>query len=423
MPSEPRPWVARLASGAVIAAAAVAVRALAAGLIAWKPPFPPHYFNDAALFDTAGWQAAQAMLGAGPWPEFDVSRRGFQTFIGLVYLAFGRHPIVVQLLFCLLGGLAAWLLVRIGRELSDENGAAAAGWLFALWPSAVFYGGQLMKDPAVIPCLWLGLAGLVCRGRTWLRAGAAGAVLATLVRPSAGAPLLALFALRGLLTLPRRWAVALILGVALAVPGGYHAREGWLPTEFQDASRFPLELSRWRYFRFAGEVKNGGRIPESRLFEGRWMRSWKDLAVFAPEAAFHAALMPLPGLYPMEGKRGRQAAAAENVGWLVFAVLAAFGLWRSRGRLDRRWAVLGVFAAATLAGSALFDLDLGAMARHKLQYLPLLFLAAPLAFRTARGDYFGRMNSVFPSHATLPPCRSPKTSSSVATSGSPSLSS
>ena len=379
----PRPESVKWLPGApVMAAVAVLARAAAALLCAWKPPFPSYYFSDAIRFDAMGWQTAQAMRGLAPWPEFDVHRRGFQTFIGYIYLVVGHQPLAAQFLICILGGLAAWLLYRIGRELAGEKAGLAAGWAFALCPSAVFYGSQLLKDPVLLPSLWLSLAGLIIGGRRWTTAGLAGTALAIAIRPASGLVAAAIWGVRGLALLPRRGALAFGLAALLGAPAllgtGFVARVPSL-------SRLPEELAAYRKLQQFRDYDATRREIGTSLFPGMTLRSWSELAAFIPRGAVYTTLMPLPGLYPVGRNKGRIAAAGENVAWLAVLLIGALAALYDWRRLGRRGVGLIVFIAFSMALGGLFDLDLGASARHKLHFLPLFLVFAAAALSASAG--------------------------------------
>jgi hypothetical protein len=364
----------------VMTATAVLLRAAAAILCAWRPPFPSYYFNDAVRFDRMGWQAAQAMRGLAPWPEFDFSRRGFHLFLGAFYLVVGHRPLAAQLLVCLLGGLSAWLLYRLGRELAGEKAGLISGWIFALCPSAVFYGSQLLKDPIYLPAIWLSLVALLIGGTRWTTAGVIATAAAVVVRPASGLLMVPLWILRALEVFPRRWRLAsvAVLCVALASPTPARTAAGRLLAK---AAALPAAITSYRHISQHRDDDLGRKV-NTALFRGEKIESWPALAKFMPKATVYTALMPLPGFYPIDGNRGRAAAALENAGWLLTLLLAFALVWRQRRRLDRRALMLLAFTAMAAMAGGLLDLDLGASARHKLQYLPLFLpLAAALVAR------------------------------------------
>ena len=123
-----------------------------------------------------------------------------------------------------------------------------------------------------------------------------------------------------------------------------------------------------------------GREIETQFFPDADFRTWPELVAFVPKGAFYALFMPLPGLYPMNGKVGRILAAAENALLLALAVLAVLGLRRVRWT-PAAVALLATFLALA-AGAGLLEYDLGSAARHKLLTLSLLlpFAARALPF-------------------------------------------
>lgn len=116
------------------AAAALALAALAIGL------------RIATLVEVPiNWDAAQFVLGAG---DFDVTRHqphppGYPLYVAV---GAGFGPLVggaaraLSLLSALSGGLAVWLLYRLGREIASPAIGLAAAGLFTTSPLAWYYG-------------------------------------------------------------------------------------------------------------------------------------------------------------------------------------------------------------------------------------------------------------------------------------------
>lgn len=366
-----------LSSPAVPALAAFALRALVAWLDSAQTLFPSYYYNDARRFHLAGLQSLAGLRGDGPWPELDLSRRGFQTLIGSVYFVTGHDPFMAQLFLCALGGLSVWLLARLGERLVSRRAGLAAAWALAFWPSAVFHGAQLLKDNAVLPWIFAAILGALGTGLAAVM-GLAAAVMAGLMRPHVGILLLGFWAARRLPMFATRRVLAavLVLGVAGLFGAGSLVDRGAqvVPQEFASMRDFPAALTEFRVMRQRRENADGGRVVESHLFKDARFKDWGDVAAFVPKAGFYAAFMPLPGLFPLQGKLGRVLSAAENTLWLLAAALALLA-WKRRGLRSE-----DVFIAAYLGISCvvwgLFDLDLGAASRHKLQYMPLLLIYA-----------------------------------------------
>ena len=137
----------------------------------------------------------------------------------------------------------------------------------------------------------------------------------------------------------------------------------------------PRGLSEFRRWRLRYDRENSllfyKREISTQLFPDERMESWLEVLLFIPKASFHVLFMPLPGLYPLEGKLGRILASLENLGLLAIFVLALISAVRCD--LEPRRLGLLLFFALTTAASALLEFDLGGAGRHKLMYLPMLF--------------------------------------------------
>jgi hypothetical protein len=146
--------------------------------------------------------------------------------------------------------------------------------------------------------------------------------------------------------------------------------------EIRSAPITPHSLSGFRASR-REETQRLGRPVQTLILPAARLDSWLDVALFLPQGFFFAAFMPLPGLYPLDGNPGRVGAAVENVAALALALIGLWGAATAR-KDGARWTLLFSFSGLSLL-SAVTEIDLGSAARHKLQYLPLLFLFAAAA--------------------------------------------
>lgn len=121
--------------------------------------------------------------------------------------------------------------------------------------------------------------------------------------------------------------------------------------------------------RFAREKR--GRDIGTQIYPDAEFRSWADVALYLPKGLFHVLFMPLPGLFPTDGKLGRLAASWENAALLALCLAGLAGLARGPKTPTRLAPV--VFCTIMAAGAALLEFDLGSASRHKLLYLPMLF--------------------------------------------------
>lgn len=415
-------WIKRhplLAIGAL----AFFLRASCAVVTEYKPIFPAYYYTDANLI---GARAVQVMAniadGRSPQIPGTLSER-LQTLLTLeVYRASGTHTLPIKLLNAFLGALTvAALTWALSLAFSTEV-AWAAGLLVALWPSHIFYTSQNLKEAPADLLAYLALgAGLTAAtglGRTRSVAFAALAVCALLgagfyrsyVLLSLSLGLLFSFGLMALERKPRRgpilgaatvclslcaypWAAEKVLllfesgSVAslLTVSTGPMASTGSPTLIPQTNDEFdigtvnrptsPEGITATRHSRQFADRRwarqNAGREIGTQIYPSAEFKTWGDVLVYLPKGVFTVLFMPLPGLYPLEGKVGRYAASGENLVLLILASLAGVGFIREP-KTPARFGLLAFFCAMTI-GASLLEFDLGSAGRHKLLYLPMLF--------------------------------------------------
>ncbi len=389
--------------------AAFALRAGAAVLTEYKPLFPAYYYNDAVFIEGIAWDMAQTWRSGVMYRSpYSTAQRAHAAALALPYAVVGRRPFVNKLINVFLGSVSVVLLGLAFRSLVSDDAAFAAAALVAAWPSHVFYTSQNFKEsPALLfafgalalllPSLRLGAKPAPSR----VAAGAIFLAFAGLLRSYVLVVLASSLAIGAALACRKiagRKAAALTLAAALASLALYRGAEfavfrrlisvpDGLPQVIAPAAGPAVEQpgrapSPWtpagigrrraasQYSDRAYAVGMGREVgtqiePDARL------ETWLDLGLFLPRAAFQVLFMPLPGLYPMDGKLGRWLAAGENVALLLLAAIALPGLLRTRHGPPSA-AVLAFFLIM-LAGSALLEFDLGSSSRHKLLYLPMLF--------------------------------------------------
>ncbi len=412
-----------------IAALAFSLRAAAAVVTEFKPIFPAYYYTDAALIgqDAAdGLEAVEA--GHPPILVGPLSQRIHLLMTLDVYRLFGPRALPVKLLNAALGAAGIAALVAAFALVFPWPAAAAAGVALSFWPSHVFYTSQNLKESPTHALAFCGLAAALALGtkmdapprrRAALAAAAVFALICagffrSYVLLCASAALGAAFGAEALRRRSRTAAFAAATAAAAAVlflpasrglyaalqrPGDAsasisdeeRARPSLLPVTVSASNAgvvyrptSPEGLSGFRRTRQEADRSWAGyhmnREIGTQLFPDVTFHSWLDVLAFLPKGAFYVLFMPLPGLYPMDGKIGRIAAAAENLTLLGIALLAAAGL--ARGPLTAGRAALALYFAAMTAGAALLEFDLGSAGRHKLLYLPMLFpFAAEELFR------------------------------------------
>lgn len=388
-----------------VAAAAFALRAGAAVLTEVKPLFPEYYYADAAFAD----REARATLDAWARGErretlHSPAQKAHVFFTAALYRAAGRRPLAPKLANALAAALGIGAFGLLAGSLFGPPAGRTCAILLALWPSHAFYTAQNFKEGLVFGALMGAFLLLTPRdggspGRGAAEAAAGLALLSLLgflrsyamilaAASLAAAAAAALLRGRG----PRR-AAALALAACLTAPVLHRlARRAFLdvPVAAPETPLLPAagpadggatlspfsprgitEARRARQYsdRLYAESQNDREIG-TQLFPEARMDSWPDVLLFAPKAAFHVLFMPLPGLYPLDGKPGRVLAALENL--CLLAMCAAGAAAAARGGFDPRRAGLLLFFAAMTAASSLLESDLGSAGRHKLMYLPML---------------------------------------------------
>jgi hypothetical protein len=405
-----------------IAAAAFALRAGAAVLTEFKPIFPDYYYTDAVFVDHYARETVKTWeLGLPFHLSYAPPQRVHIWLTALVYHAFGAHQILAKLLNALAAAAGVGAFGLLAGRLFAPRAALAAAALMALWPSHVFYTSQNFKEgllcgimmgafllltpresakgprpyaEAAAGAVLLAALGFL-RSYVMLAGAAAFAAAAALAARSKSArragllaaaacllaPLLYKAGLNVLLNGPLRASVESRVSESVLIPKATSAQTGEVYRPL--SPRGITEFRRSRQYSDRQYAKELGHEIGTQIYPEERMDSWLDVLLFIPKSAFHVLFMPLPGLYPMDGKRGRMLAAAENL-----ILLAVFGLGAAaalRGVPEPRRLGLLLFFAAMTAGSSLLEFDLGSAGRHKLMFLPMLFpFAAEEALRRVR---------------------------------------
>jgi hypothetical protein len=406
-----------------VVAAAFVLRAGLAVVTETRPIFPDFYYTDARLADKYAWDLAESWrTGEAPKLGGSATQTAQGAALAALYRVFGRRPLAGKLLNAVLASLALlpfFFLLR--RPFGDKNAVLSCA-LIAFWPSHIFFTSQNFKEAPVMLLAYGALAGfLIAPGAALtgvagrLTAGFCCVILLSFLRTylalllsAAVAGAAALSLLRRAEDKRRRAAVWATLLTALLAPAAFRPVSRVV---FEDALRLsetarsealavvpvavhgeappvrplsPEGIAEFRRIHQSHDRQYAhyhvGREVGTQLFYGLQLRTWLDVALFLPKGMFYTLFMPLPLLYPIAGKLGRLASAAENTLLLALALLAAAGL----RRLDRRALAVGgmlLFFCLMAAGSGLLEFDLGSASRHKLLYMPLLFpLAAAAAF-------------------------------------------
>lgn len=393
---------------------ALAARLATCALTEWRPVFPAYFELDAAEHHAAASRmASDWSRGLPASPTMSPAKRTYEYALASLYYVFGPSQALARAANAVLASLAVIVLYRLAGAFLPAA-AAAFGLFLALWPSYVYVGASNTKASLV----FLAVAGAVSLYLGYLRAGG-GLRLAGFVLVVYGLALLKVhFVLvfcvglalgttlaAALSAFTRRHALALaavVLAGGLYRPVARAALQRWLPAalqvrahaeeEFDVLARpVPVELQQWadrpswtarlqalrdsrHYWSQRHSEKVAGRRIETQILPGYRFDGVGDVLLFLPRAAFHALFMPLPGLYPLDGKPGRWLAAFENAALLALALAA---LWQLAWRVWPPEALvpLALFLAL-LSAYAFFEYDLGSATRHKPEYLPFLLMFA-----------------------------------------------
>jgi hypothetical protein len=408
-----------------IGCVALLLRVAVALITQTHPLFPAYYYADARLINDASAAAFAAAHGGPPFAykgvlSFLVGVRAQVAVYGLI----GVHPLAMKLLYSVIGAGAVIAFAVAATCAFDPFPALAAAAMLAVWPSDIFYTSQNLKES---PTNFLAYAALACglllaAGKPGARAIPALAAATAFALVGAGifrsyvmlilaASLALAFALESARS--RSATRRVVLGLAAVVLGcaAYRPISRWAMDRFYPAGspadqRLQTPLIPVSYDSTDPAAKSYSPTSLKGLAEFRRLRQYSDrvyardfekreistqilpdarldsaldAAIFLPKSAFYVLFMPLPGLYPMDGKLGRILASLENLVLLVIAALGVSGA--VRGKLTPARLGFMAFFAAMAAGSSLLEFDLGSAGRHKLLYLPLLF---PFAVEEAR---------------------------------------
>lgn len=408
-----------------LVALALALRVTCAGVTEFKPLFPAYYYTDATInHDYAVSALADVRAGRAPVINGALGAR-IQTLTSLgIYRVFGPRPFVNKLFNALLGALAVMAFAWALSMAFPAQAALAAGFGMAVWPSHIFYTSQNLKEAPTALMAYAALGAALAAGfdksasrpRAVSFALAAGLALLgagfyrSYVLVCLGAALLTALCLEA--SRPPRTNAALTaaaLTAALALYplvsnkllGSFYTRTPipdvisvnksvLIPEKYSADSKTiyrPTSPQGISLFRSSHQLSdrlwaanNAHREIGTQIYPNETFNTWLDILLYLPKGTFTVLFMPLPGVYPMDGKIGRWAAAGENVALLLLALLAAAGV-ACAPKAPVRLGLL-VFFATMSAGAALLEFDLGSSGRHKLLYMPMLFpFAAEEALR------------------------------------------
>ncbi|MEW5701155.1 MAG: tetratricopeptide repeat protein [Candidatus Zixiibacteriota bacterium] len=106
-------------------------------------PFFLHPIADAAHFDRWAEQiAAGDLWGSGPFFRAPL----YAYALALVYWLLGHDPLVVRGIQFIVGLVGVAGTAILARRLWNDRVGVIAGWLAALYPTAIYYEGELLSD-------------------------------------------------------------------------------------------------------------------------------------------------------------------------------------------------------------------------------------------------------------------------------------
>lgn len=382
--------------------AAFVLRAAVAAADHARPLLPAYNYTDAGIYHESALNYLRSR--SDPTTVFSVSygKEAYTLWTASLYRIFGETELAPRLFNAAFASLSIFAWSAIAAALFSESTALACAVALLLWPSHAFYSGQHLKEAAnmaLLPmALMFGLKHLDAsrqdspdRRARELTFGALSLASLGFVRsfflPAIGASFLAGAA--SAIKRPRARTLAVLLsvagGIALyraanaaadrflrpasvaapAAPGAPASRESLFSPRRISALRDERQSSSRDW-----AAKNADRRIETQIFPGARFDSWLSVAAFAPKASFYSLFMPLPGLYPIEGKFSRAAAAGENLVLLAVFLIALAGF--AEGPFTPAKTTLFVLFFAAAVPSSVLEFDLGSAARHKLHYFPLI---------------------------------------------------
>lgn len=118
--------------------------------------FADTFWGDSGTYDVGGYILAQRWTGdsfATPLSWGATSGYGFIYFVGVLYYAFGRNQLLVQLLNGTIGSLAVVVIYAVARQLFNPEAARWAGLFMAFFPQMIFWSFAMYKDPSILLCI------------------------------------------------------------------------------------------------------------------------------------------------------------------------------------------------------------------------------------------------------------------------------
>jgi hypothetical protein len=336
--------------------------------------YESHYGLDATTYFHEGLATRDPLALLGP------DNSGTDRIIGLVALHGQMLPYyhAMKLTWAAAGLLAVYAFYRaavlyLGRE------DLRVLYLLGLFPSVLFWGSILGKDPITLLGIALycwGVVGFICSRRLrYVVLAAIGIALAAWIRMWLG--LIFLLPLVVFLMLGRTGMLSRVVAVVLVVPAFVLAMQSF-------GERFAIESAQ-------DLVATTDQLSQGWAHGGSGQRlaggfgSPGQMVAFIPLGVFTALFRPLPGevLNPF----GLMAGAENALLLALLMVILLRGRWRRLRDPILAWAALVVLVWAAIYGFISYQ-NLGSGFRFKAQIMPilLLLLVALASRRPVRQD-------------------------------------
>lgn len=271
-----------------------------------------------------------------------------------------------------IGLLAVFAFYKAGSLLLRRRDVNLL-YLLGLFPSILFWGSILGKDPITLLGIGLFVLGVIgffrSRAGVHIAVAAAGVLIAASIRTWLGMILLfpiSVFFVAG----QRRFARKVVLGViaipALVISLNSFQERFQIETAEELVERTDKISGAWTHGGSGQEVEGFGSIPR--------------MVAFMPLGAFTALFRPLPG--EVMNAFGLLA-SVENVALLVALVwIVRTRRWRRLRSPEALWLIVTVLVWAAIYGFVSYQ-NLGTAVRFKVQVTPIIVLLVALAFYPA----------------------------------------
>lgn len=405
----------------------LALRWTTAVVTEFYPIFPSYYYTDARHFDLKARKTVENWEKTGFLLEpASPSSKVYIASTAVFYKFFGPQPMIPKIVNGTVAVGAIYFWYRISLLFIPSSAAIIVLWMLALWPTNIFFGSQNTKEAyslfVLAGALFAFLHGIKKLGEhssssrgfvgLWAVAGLVFLFLTGLFRSH-----VMLFVAVSLISalmfdfwrtsrLHAQWKTLVVMALWIALPiliyrpamsfvfdhvlvqapqyrGDPSTRIHLIPASAspeqpsKNVRPFsPEGLTQFRKIRLSEDrqwAKDfSHRKIQTQICPDQEFQTWWDVAFYLPKGMLYALFMPLPGLYPLEGKMGRILAALENA--MLFAVfLLAVTTFIRTWPSDPSAVALIIFFSLAAVCYGLFEFDLGAATRHRLQYFPCLF--------------------------------------------------